>query len=75
MFELADHLVGIYKVEDCTLSVTIENLDKTQNVIGNTQQSTINSTIDANEETVAMETEENEIASKDLFDQVAAADV
>jgi hypothetical protein len=67
MFELADHLVGIYKVEDCTLSVTIENLDKTQNVIGNTQQSTINSTIDANEE--------NEIASKDLFDQVAAADV
>jgi structural maintenance of chromosome 4 len=28
MFELADYLVGIYKVEDCTHSVTIQNYDK-----------------------------------------------
>lgn len=28
MFELADYLVGIYKVEDCTRSITIENFDK-----------------------------------------------
>lgn len=28
MFELADFLVGIYKVEDCTRSITIENFDK-----------------------------------------------
>lgn len=28
MFELADYLVGIYKVHDCTNSVTIKNYDK-----------------------------------------------
>lgn len=28
MFELADYLVGIYKVHDCTNSVTIQNYDK-----------------------------------------------
>lgn len=28
MFELADYLVGIYKVEDCTRSLTIQNTDK-----------------------------------------------
>lgn len=28
MFELADYLVGIYKVEDCTRSLTIQNCDK-----------------------------------------------
>lgn len=28
MFELADHLVGIYKVDDCTNSATIQNNDK-----------------------------------------------
>lgn len=28
MFELADYLVGIYKVEDCTQSLTIQNYDK-----------------------------------------------
>lgn len=28
MFELADYLVGIYKVEDCTRSLTIKNFDK-----------------------------------------------
>ncbi|KAG5676467.1 hypothetical protein PVAND_006299 [Polypedilum vanderplanki] len=33
MFELADYLVGIYKVEDCTHSVTIQNYDK-QRVMG-----------------------------------------
>lgn len=33
MFELADHLVGIYKVEDCTNSATIQNNDK-QRVLG-----------------------------------------
>jgi structural maintenance of chromosome 4 len=33
MFELADYLVGIYKVEDCTNSVTIRNYDK-QRVLG-----------------------------------------
>lgn len=33
MFELADYLVGIYKVEDCTRSCTIENDDK-QRVLG-----------------------------------------
>lgn len=33
MFELADHLVGIYKVEDCTNSATIQNYDK-QRVLG-----------------------------------------
>lgn len=33
MFELADYLVGIYKVEDCTHSVTIQNCDK-QRVLG-----------------------------------------
>jgi hypothetical protein len=33
MFELADYLVGIYKVEDCTQSVTIQNYDK-QRVMG-----------------------------------------
>jgi hypothetical protein len=33
MFELADYLVGIYKVEDCTHSVTIQNYDK-QRVLG-----------------------------------------
>lgn len=30
MFELADYLVGIYKVQDCTNSVTIMNDDKTR---------------------------------------------
>lgn len=33
MFELADYLVGIYKVEDCTRSLTIQNYDK-QRVLG-----------------------------------------
>ena len=33
MFELADNLVGIYKVEDCTNSATIQNYDK-QRVLG-----------------------------------------
>lgn len=33
MFELADYLVGIYKVQDCTNSVTIRNYDK-QRVLG-----------------------------------------
>lgn len=33
MFELADYLVGIYKVEDCTRSLTIQNCDK-QRVLG-----------------------------------------
>ncbi|CRL06060.1 CLUMA_CG018888, isoform A [Clunio marinus] len=33
LFEVADHLVGIYKVKDCTKSVTIENVDK-QRVAG-----------------------------------------
>lgn len=33
MFELADFLVGIYKVQDCTNSVTIRNYDK-QRVLG-----------------------------------------
>lgn len=33
MFELADYLVGIYKVEDCTCSLTIQNCDK-QRVLG-----------------------------------------
>lgn len=33
MFELADFLVGIYKVEDCTQSLTIHNFDK-QRVLG-----------------------------------------
>jgi len=33
MFELADFLVGIYKVEDCTQSLTIKNTDK-ENMIG-----------------------------------------
>lgn len=33
MFELADYLVGIYKVEDCTHSLTIQNFDK-QRVLG-----------------------------------------
>lgn len=33
MFELADFLVGIYKVEDCTRSLTIQNFDK-QRVLG-----------------------------------------
>jgi hypothetical protein len=28
MFELADFLIGIYKVEDCTRSLTIGNSDK-----------------------------------------------
>lgn len=28
MFELADYLVGIYKVDDCTQSLTIQNSDK-----------------------------------------------
>lgn len=28
MFELADYLVGIYKVDDCTRSLTIQNADK-----------------------------------------------
>lgn len=28
MFELADYLVGIYKVSDCTDSLTIKNSDK-----------------------------------------------
>jgi hypothetical protein len=28
MFELADYLVGIYKVTDCTESLTIKNSDK-----------------------------------------------
>lgn len=28
MFELADYLVGIYKVHDCTQSLTIKNSDK-----------------------------------------------
>lgn len=28
MFELADYLVGIFKVEDCTQSLTIQNTDK-----------------------------------------------
>lgn len=32
MFELADYLVGIYKVEDCTRSLTIQNYDK-QNLL------------------------------------------
>lgn len=30
MFELADYLSGIYKVEDCTKSVTIQNVVPTQ---------------------------------------------
>lgn len=30
MFELADYLSGIYKVEDCTSSVTIKNIVPTQ---------------------------------------------
>jgi len=33
MFELADYLVGIYKVEDCTRSLTIPNYDK-ERVLG-----------------------------------------
>lgn len=33
MFELADYLVGIYKVDDCTHSLTIQNADK-QRVLG-----------------------------------------
>lgn len=33
MFELADYLVGIYKVHDCTNSATIQNFDK-QRVLG-----------------------------------------
>lgn len=33
MFELADYLVGIYKVNDCTASLTIQNFDK-QRVLG-----------------------------------------
>lgn len=33
MFELADYLVGIYKVDDCTNSLTIQNYDK-QRVLG-----------------------------------------
>lgn len=33
MFELADYLVGIYKVDDCTRSLTIQNFDK-QRVLG-----------------------------------------
>ena len=33
MFELADYLVGIYKVHDCTNSVTIQNTDK-QKILG-----------------------------------------
>lgn len=33
MFELADYLVGIYKVQDCTQSLTIQNYDK-QRVLG-----------------------------------------
>lgn len=28
MFELADYLVGIYKVDDCTQSLVIQNYDK-----------------------------------------------
>lgn len=30
MFELADYLVGIYKVHDCTRSVTVQNYYKEQ---------------------------------------------
>ena len=33
MFELADYLVGIYKVDDCTQSLAIQNYDK-QRVLG-----------------------------------------
>lgn len=33
MFELADYLVGIYKVTDCTQSMTIQNADK-QRILG-----------------------------------------
>lgn len=31
MFELADYLVGIYKTNDCTHSLTIKNSDKVLN--------------------------------------------
>uniref|UniRef100_A0A182W7U1 Structural maintenance of chromosomes protein n=1 Tax=Anopheles minimus TaxID=112268 RepID=A0A182W7U1_9DIPT len=41
MFELSDYLVGIFKVSDCTNSVTIENdPQKTVTHIGATQQQT-----------------------------------
>lgn len=37
MFELADYLVGIYKVSDCTQSLTIQNSDK-QRILGITEK-------------------------------------
>lgn len=77
MFELADYLVGIYKVEDCTQSLTIENFDK-QMVLGNDDKETEKENISENlltspsvsktslvlgeNQSQAMETDENEVS-------------